>query len=82
MLDTQFPLFFTPKNRTRKLPPSEEAHVHPLEVRAGSAFIRVGGSRCAYQKKIPGTYFTFDLRSDWSYDLKSGLKCVPGIVLG
>ena len=33
-------------------------------------------------KTRPGTLSTFDIRSDKSNDLKSGLKRIPGIVLG
>ena len=77
----RLPFFFDLKNRTRKHLPSEEARMSPLDVRAGSTFLRVGGSHRAY-KKEPGTRLDFDLRSDQFNDLKYGLKRIPGILLG
>ena len=46
-----FPLFFAPKIRTRKSSSEEEARVYPLDVHAGSTFIRLGGSCHTYKKK-------------------------------
>ena len=45
------PPFFLPNNRTQKFLPAEEAHVRPLDMRAGYNFHRLGGSNCAYNKK-------------------------------
>ena len=80
-LATLFPFFFSPKNRTGELRPAEDVRVRPLDMHAGSRFLRVVGSRHEYFKKRPGIRLNVYLISDWSNDLKSGLKRVPGIVI-